>query len=533
MAAIVRDPELADKIIQFINQLPIVDGDAVGQKFKVDPWQEQFIRSIYEPHYADRRTRRAIRKAYLSCARKNAKSYLIAGLLLAHLIGPAAVPNGQLFTAALDRAQAKVIFNMVAKMIAMVPFLRERLQIRQHQNEIRVADPSLRSAGSVYTALSADVASKHGLGADFFCYDEMGEARDDELWNVLFDSQQARSNPIAIAISTQSHDPNRPFMKALDAGPDENTVVQIHAADEGCDLLDEAQWLKANPSLATWKNPDSIRVAAIEAVNNPSKEANFRLRYLNQRVAANSQFFNAHHLKQIDATTPAKADEAEQLTAGEEIYIGVDISKRTDLTAIVAVSCSTGLVKSWFLKPAGLVSEHTRKDKVTYDEWAEAGWLTTPNGETIAGRDIAYIIEDLVQTYSVKALVYDFNHSDDVIRELRERGYTVGKEPENDIRGIRWGNAANDAAKAVNAIEQAVLNRTIKLDGNPILRMCLANAVIKADLLDRRMFVKGKATQRIDGAIALSIALACQQADSFEKPIAVDWSAMDFRSLVI
>jgi len=519
----IRISTTADRVISFINKLPIVDGPAVGQRFVVDPWMEAWIRDIYEPHDDTDHTTRLVQSAYLSVARKNAKSYLVSGLLLAHLVGPLSQPNGQIYSAAVDRAQARVIFDMCVKMISMTPELQAVLQVKQHQSVIRVKSPSIRGAGSVYQALSAEVASKHGLGADFFVYDEFGEAKNGDLWDVLFDSMQARKNPLGVAISTQNNNPLHPFTVALDSGSNENRVVHVYAADEGCDLMDEEQWVKANPALLTWKSKQTIRISAQEAKDNPAKEANFRLRYLNQRVSAETQFFLSHHLNAISPngrpfSYKNHVSEAHDFKPRERIYLGLDASKRTDLTALVAVSESEpGKVKSWFWKPAGLIKEHSAKDKTPYDKMVENGWLIAPEGETISPESIAEKIIALHEEYEIMALVYDFNHTDDIMAQIRKAGYSVGKE-DSDIRGIKWGNGANDGAKAVNAIEDAVIRKQLELCGNPLMYMCLSNAVIDTDSMDRRKFVKGKATRRIDGAVEKPVALACRVFDRDNNP---------------
>lgn len=514
-----RNPTLADKIIAFIRLLPITDGEAAGQRQTVDPWQELWIRAIYEPVKPD--LRRLVRDAILTCARKNNKSGLISGLILAHLVGPASVPNGQIFSAAVDRDQARVVFEMIVKMVEVTPWLKRSLWVRDHQSVITVRDKKLKSYGSKYKALSAVVKSKHGLGADFFVYDEAGESSDRGLWDVLFDSQQLRPNPLAVAISTQNDDPSHWFTKMIDqylAKPVPHKVVHVYAAPEGCALDDREAWLAANPALATWKRYDSIETAAQDAIDDPSLEANFRLRYLNQRVSAVSQFFRADVI--LDAqpggeTPPPTLTQAEAnlFKDGEEIYIGLDVSKRTDLTALVILSADyPHRVKAWFFKPKKLISNHANRDHRPYQHWADHGWIITPDGETIPGEDIAAKIVELAKTYKVKALVYDFNHADDVIRHIGLLGLTVGKEGSFDIRGIRWGNGGNDGTKAVNAIGDAFLTRSVQLDGNPVMNMCLANAVVE-DKDDRRKLVKPRATARIDGAVALSIAMAMKQAD--------------------
>lgn len=513
------NPTLADQIIAFIRLLPITDGEAAGERQTVDPWQELWLRAIYEPMTFD--GRREVRDAILTCARKNDKSGLIAGLILAHLIGPASVPNGQIFSAAVDRDQARVVFEMIVKKIEVTPWLSRSLWVRDHQSVILVRDKSRKSYGSKYKALSAVVKSKHGLGADFFVYDEAGESADRGLWDVLFDSQQLRPNPLAVAISTQNDDPSHWFTKMIDnylAKPVPHKVVHVYAAPEGCKLDDPEAWLAANPALATWKRPDSISKAAQDAIDDPSLEANFRLRYLNQRVSAESQFFRADVIMDaqpggVSASPTLTQDQADIFKDGEEVYIGLDVSKRTDLTAVALLSADyPHRVKGWFFKPKALIEKHGMRDHRPYKHWADHGWIITPEGETIPGEDIADLIVALSNRYKVKALVYDFNHADDVIRHIGLKGKTVGKEASFDIRGIRWGNGGNDGTKAVNAIGDAFLTRAVQLDGNPVMNMCLANAVVE-DKDDRRKFVKKRATQRIDGAVALSIAMAMKQAD--------------------
>lgn len=534
-----RDPRMADRIIEFLNRLPIIDGPAAGQKFTVDPWMELFIRDVYEP--LNRHGRRRVRSAILSCARKNAKSYLIAGLILAHLVGPAAVPNGQIYSAAVDHIQARVVFEMCSKIIAAMPDLQRVLWVRDHQSIIEVTDKRLGSFGSKYKALSAVVASKHGLGADFFVYDEFGEAKNGDLWDVLFDSQQARANPLGVAISTQNDNPNHPFTQMIDihaVDPSPDRVVHVYAAPEGCALDDREAWLAANPALASWKPYEAIEGAAAEAMRNPTKEANFRLRYLNQRVSAETQFFTASTVMAANpggVPTPPSFTQADawQFQPGEPIYIGLDIAKRTDFTAITAVSASDpNRVKSWFFKPADLIREHSKRDHQPYDLWVKNGWIIAPEGETVPGEAIADKIVELIRAQDVRALVYDFNHADDVIRHITQAGYSVGNGHQFDVRAVKWGNGGNDAAKAVNAIEDAFLRGRVELDGNPAMVMCLANAVVETDSMDRRKFVKGKAVQRIDGAIALSIAMAVKTFDINEAPVSA-FEDEAFRILLI
>jgi phage terminase large subunit-like protein len=96
--------ERARQVITFIENLTVPSGIGQGEPFLLEPWQKKFIRDIYEPRW--RNGRRAVRRAILSVARKNGKTALIASIALAHLIGPEAIVNGEIYSAANDRDQA-------------------------------------------------------------------------------------------------------------------------------------------------------------------------------------------------------------------------------------------------------------------------------------------------------------------------------------------------------------------------------------------------------------------------------------------
>jgi len=503
-----------------MNALPLVDGEAIGQRFKVDPWLEAWIRDIYEPQYED--GRRIVRRAALSVARKNAKSYAVAGMLLAHLVGPEAVPNGQIYSAAVDREQASVIFHMCRKMIEATPTLAKVLRVISSTKTIMVRPGvTVKGRGSIYRALSAEVSAKHGLGASFFVYDEFGEARNDELWNVLLDSQQAVASPLAVAISTQNNDPNHAFSVMIDDGlkkEDPRLVVHLHAAPEGCDLQDQSAWIAANPALLTWKRMDPIAAAAAEAARIPAKEQNFRRRYLNQRVSMHSSLISrADWLACLPNGGPlpltTRAEEAEQFKEGEGIYLALDMSLRTDLTALIAVSATGSLAKTWCWKPADLVDEHGKRDQQHYDVWAKQGWLHTTPGRSIGAEYVAEVIKTIHARNPVLGLAYDRAYTEELLKRMDEKGLIAQEGDGAGLRIVPWGQGFVSMGKAVNAFEHAVLQGELRSDGNPLLTMAVTNAVVDTDPAGSRKFMKNKVVQRIDPAVALAMALGLRAQD--------------------
>lgn len=521
-----RNTARADRVIAFIEKLPIPDGPAVGQNIKIDPWEEDFIRAIYEPQNAD--GDRIVRRAVLSVARKNRKSLIISALLICHLIGPEAQRNGQIYSCAVKKEQAKVIFKMCREMIEMRPKLSSYLRVVESTATIFVTRLDCKGRGSRYRALSAEKSGAHGLGADFFVYDEMGEARDNELWNVLLDSQQLRVSPLAVAISTQNNDPQHPLSIMIDdglKGEDPSIVCRLHAADEDCALDDREQWIKANPALKHWKKIDSIEVAAAEAMRLPSQEANFRRRYLNQRVSVHTPLIAQSDWK------ACRIDPFE-FEPGETIYLGIDMSVTTDLTALVAVSARNGSrVKAWAWKPLAFLEDHGRRDRQPYAMWAKQGLLEASPGRTIDPRRIARKVIELSQTYTIAGVAFDYNRFAEVQRHFNDEGVLADEDGSNGLKLRRWGQGFAGMSPAVAAFEAAVLTGELKHDGHPVLTNNVMNALAITDHQGRRMLDKSASRFRIDLAVALAMALGLKAIDLPTLPPSNPWDDPNFKLL--
>ena len=253
-----RTPEgrrRAKKVIDFIERLTIPNGTNQGKLFKLDAFQKAFIRDIYEPHIivGNRYQRRVVRRAILSMARKNGKTALIAAIVLAHLVGPEAILHGEIYSAANDRDQAAIVFKFARQIVDLEPELQATLDVVP-STKTMVARPT----GSVYRAVSAEAGTKHGYLPSLVIYDELAQAKNRDLYDVLDTSFGARQEPLFIAISTQSNDPEHVLSKLIDdglSGVDPAIVCHLYAAKHDCDLDDEEEWKKANPALDKFPRP--------------------------------------------------------------------------------------------------------------------------------------------------------------------------------------------------------------------------------------------------------------------------------------
>jgi len=148
----------ADRVIAFCESLPVTSGKLAGTQWRARPYQRRWLKRVYR---TDRNGRRLVRTAVKSVARKNGKTDEAARLALCHLVGPEAEPRGEVYSAANDRLQAGKVFNEMVAIIERVDWMRARISVRRHSKELE--DIGEGGTGSVYAALSADVATKHGL----------------------------------------------------------------------------------------------------------------------------------------------------------------------------------------------------------------------------------------------------------------------------------------------------------------------------------------------------------------------------------
>ncbi|BBZ93105.1 hypothetical protein F07S3_29380 [Bradyrhizobium diazoefficiens] len=252
----------------------------MGKPFKLEPFQKLFIRAVYEPNI---RLRRVVRRAILSMARKNGKTALIAAIVLAHLVGPEAIVHGEIYSAANDRDQAAIVYKFARQMVELDAELMAMIELVP-STKTMVA----RRTGSVYRAVSAEAGTKHGYLPSLVIYDELAQAKNRDLYDVLDTSFGAREEPLFIVISTQSNDPEHIMSKLIDdgiSGIDPAIVCHLYAADEDCELADEAQWRKANPALGKFRDYEDLATAIRKAIRMPAEEPKVRNLFLNQRVS--------------------------------------------------------------------------------------------------------------------------------------------------------------------------------------------------------------------------------------------------------
>lgn len=476
----------AARIIEFIERYCVTpEGAHVGQPLVLAEFQKQFLRDVYDNPAG---TRRAI----LSIARKNGKSGLIAGLLLAHLVGPEAKQNAQIVSGAMSRDQAALVFNLACKMVQQSPKLSPLVRIVPSGKRLIGLPMNVE-----FRALAADGKTAHGLSPVLAILDEIGQVRgpQSDFIDAITTSQGAHENPLLIAISTQAASDADLFSTWIDdarASADPRIVCHVYEAPAGCELLDTEAWRAANPALGLFRSEDDLREQLSQAQRMPSAENSARQLLLNQRVSTDAPFISPDVWK---------ANCANLRSFDGPVFAGLDLSARTDLTALVIVGQVDDVwhVQAHFWTPEQGLADRARRDRAPYDVWHRQGFLRTTPGATVDYEHVAADMLEILADMDVQAIAYDRWRIDLMRKELDKLGA--------DLPLIEWGQGYKDMAPALDALEAELLNGRIAHGMHPVLTMCAANAVVTKDPTGARKLDKAKATGRIDGMQALAMAM--------------------------
>lgn len=488
-----------EKICAFVEKYCLIpEGKSVGQPMKLMKFQRKFILDVYD-------NPKGTSRAYLSVGRKNGKSALIAAVLLAHIVGPEARQNSQIISGARSREQASLVFKLAEKMVRLSPELSKIIKIVPSQKSLVGLPMNVE-----YRAISAEAGTAHGLSPVLAILDEVGQVRgqQDAFIEAIETAQGAHDDPLLIAISTQAATDGDLFSIWLDDAKnakDPRIVSHVYTAPEDCEIMDRNAWKAANPALGEFRSLKDIEDFAKQAARLPAKENSFRWLYLNQRIEATSPFLSR-------AEWEANSGEPD-VTAGMACWAGLDLSASRDLTAFVMAfpdGDSFHVVPQFFL-PADGIREKSRIEKVPYDLWADQGFLTLIDGPVIVPAIVARYVAEAAERYNIQLLAYDRWRIQDFQRELDAIGANIPMTP--------FGQGFKDMAPAVDKLERLVAERKLHHGGNPLLNMCAANAVAERDPAGNRKLNKMKSVGKIDGLVALAMALGAASHEDTSVPV--------------
>ena len=491
------DKKKADRAVKFIEMLPHTKGEWEGKPFWLLPWQEQIIRDLFGIVKAE--GFRQFRTAYIEIPKKQGKSELAAAIAL-YLLYADHEPSAEVFSAAADRQQASIVFDVAKRMVEMTPGLQKRSKVMSATKRI----VNYSNAG-YYQVVSADVGGKHGYSISGLVFDEIHNQPNRKLWDVLTKgSGDARRQALHVAITTAGTDRNsicfELHTKALDILSDRKVdptfYPVVYSLPMDADWQDEKNWYKVNPSLGYTVPIERMREAYLQSQDNPAEENVFRTLRLCQWVGSTVQWIPDHIYdlgnQPIDKHALRRRD----------CYAGLDLSSSGDITALVLMfpprtDDEKYIMLPYFWVPEETIPKRVQQTSVPYDNWVAQGYVQATPGNVI---DYAYIqntIGELSYKYHIREIAFDRWGSNMLVERLSEMGLTV----------VPFGQGYKDMSPASRAFYEELMKGNIIHGGNPVMKWMCGNVVIEQDPAGNIKPTKAKSKDKIDGVVAAIMAL--------------------------
>jgi phage terminase large subunit-like protein len=484
------DKSRADRAVNFIKLLRHTKGEFAMHPFNLLPFQEEIVRDLIGTLNED--GNRQYREAFIFLPRKNGKSELIAGLVLYFLFFDNEY-GAEIYSCANDREQASLVFQTACAMIRMNKTLSAKCKIIESQKRI-----IRHETNSFYKAISAEASTKHGFNAHVVIFDEIHEAKNRDLYDVMKTSMGARSQPMFISITTAGVNTKGICYQLYDYSKKikEGTIVDptfypvLYYAEDEDDPWDEATWYKCNPALGIFRSVEEFRQSAIRAMQLPTEEAKFRRLYLNQWVNGEIAWISMKRWYMCNEKYDI------ELLLGKECHCGLDLSATTDLTSVnLEFRLDNGkyLMINHNFMPKNRVLEKEKQDRVPYSVWIKQGFITETEGDVVDYEFVKQYIREQATKYVIKEICFDPWNATQISNDLENEGFTTVQ--------IRQGyQTLSEATKDIGTL---ILQQRIIHNDNPVLSWAMSNCIVRQDPNGNIALDKAKAKNRIDPASAM------------------------------
>ena len=487
----------ANRAVAFIEtMIRHCKGDLTGELFRLEDWQKNdIIRPLFGTKYIENGLRR-YRTCYVEIPRKNGKSTLGAAIAL-YILFADNERGAEVFSCAGDRNQAGIIFNIAKSMVEMSPELFKRAKLYRNS----IFNPA---KSNVYKVLSSDAKLQHGHNAHAVLFDELHTQPNRELWDTMLTSTAARSQPIIMAITTagssktdgnicwEVHDYADKVSKGIIE--DDAFLPVIYAADENDDITLETTWIKANPNYGTSIKKDYLEAEAKRATEIISYENSFKRLHLNIWTTSVTKWISDN--KWMENNEPFDLKLLEKM----DCWGGLDLASTRDLSSFVLffpLDNGKFLVMPHFFIPRDTIYTRVMKDKVPYNEWERLGLLNITSGDIQDYEAIRIKINELREKYNIKSVAFDRWNSSQLVVNLANDGLAMSP----------FGQGFASMSAPTKELEKMVLRNEINHLGNPVLRWQMSNVSLRIDPADNIKVDKAKSSDKVDGIVALVMAL--------------------------
>lgn len=481
------DEKAAIKAMVFFSLLKHYKGEWAGKEFELEGWQCFIVWCVFGWMKTD--GVRRYNYVNVEVARKNGKTTFAAGLgLLMMILDEEA--SAEVYSAAVDREQAKICWRAASEMSKASPLLANRL--KHYQNSI-----VMESNASYFQPLSRDSKNKDGLNPHCAICDEMHAWQNMDVFDVINSGMGARRQPMIISITTAGTNMSLPYFQMRKVYIDilrgikqsESTFVLIFSPDKDDDWREKSTWEKASPALGKTVSYVYMERRLEEAINNGGRvEVEFKTKNCNMWVDAPDVWISDDIIAQNDDVLD------KNVLIGKECYGGLDLASHVDINALALYFPEQNVVKLYCWVPEEKLLSN--EDIVDYRLWHDQGYLRTTPGDAI---DIKYITTDILELsklYNIKNISFDpYKAYHGVVQGLQNGGMADVLDP--------YQQSIANMSEPSKELERLLIERKLNLLSNPVLRWMFRNVVMYVDANGNIRPDKKKSQNKIDGVVAL------------------------------
>tara|TARA_R110001606_G_scaffold68796_4_gene157142 strand:- start:11345 stop:12889 length:1545 start_codon:yes stop_codon:yes gene_type:complete len=489
------DKKASDKAIGFIEKfITHTKGELSNKPLKLEEWQRKIVGDIFG--WKEKKTDlRKFRTVFIEVPRKNGKSTLCAAIGL-YMLFSDEERGSEIYSAAGDRAQAGIVFEIAKGMILQSPELSERGNVFRNSivNE---------SKGNFYQAISSDSKTKHGFNANCIVFDELHTQPNRDLWDTLTTSTGSRRQPLTIAITTAGYDKQSICYEVYSYAKkiinkeiiDETFYPVIYEAEDSDDISLESTWIKANPNYGVSLRKEYMERESKKAIDIPSYQNTFRRLLLNQWTDSHSAWLTSGEWNACFQ----KFDYSK--LEGKECWGGLDLASTRDLTCLVLLFNLDNkfVFIPYIFIPEDNAKKRSERDSVDYVSWIRDKHIISTPGDVTDYSFIRSKINELSKKYRIQSICYDRWNASQLVIDLQNDGANM--DP--------FGQGFVSMSMPTKTLEAEILAKNIIHNNNPCMNWSMSNVSLLEDPAGNIKVAKNKSKEKVDPVVSLVMSLGC------------------------
>ena len=485
----------ADNLCAFIERLPHVKGPLAGEPISLEPWQVFILTTVFGWVTPD--GKRRFRRSYIEVPRGNAKSTLSSAVAL-YMLAADHEGGAEVYSLATTRDQARIVFGDAQTMARRSPGFRTRFSVNVGAHNMHVL-----ASGSKFEALSAEGSTLDGLNIHFGCVDELHAHKTRTVYDVVETGTGKRDNSLLWVITTAGSNRAgicyevRTFVSKLLDGvfEDDTQFGIIYGLDDGDDWTSENALIKANPNWGISVRPEILGPLQAKAMQLPSAVNNFKTKHLNEWVNADTAWMD---MRAWDACADTSLDIDNFI--GQPCWIGLDLASKTDVAALILIFAHPEISDAYLTFGKYYLPEDTvhGAGNSQYSGWMRIDRLTVTPGNVIDFSWIEADLLDMASRFAIQAVAFDPFQATQLSTRMLAEGLPM----------IEVRPTVLNFSEPMKILEALVLQKKLAHDGDPVLTWMASNVVAHLDVKDNIYPRKERPENKIDGIVALIMALS-------------------------